>query len=413
MLRVLFGPLAVFLCCASTAFGATPFLEITVAAGKYERTNVPVRVPLAADRIGSVTITGPDGKSIPVQWTRPSLIAGTASELHFILRHLAAGESAQLKATLTPESAPNSNGFAWHDQPGKHATLRFGKRPIISYHYERLDESTPASRVRTYKPFHHVYSPLGDRIVTNGLNEDPKVHSPHHRGIFYGFNRISYGNGQTADTWHCINGAYQQHERFLSAEEGPVLGRHRVAISWHGKDKAFAEEERELTVYNVPGGHLIEFASRMRSPAGRVRIDGDPQHAGFQFRAHNDVDALTTKETIYIRPDGVGKPGATRNWDPKTRQGPVNMPWNAMSFVLGGKRYTVAYLDHPKNPKEARFSERDYGRFGSYFEYNLDESQPLTVNYRLWLQEGLMTPEQVPALSNSFVEPVKVTVQAR
>jgi hypothetical protein len=286
----------------------------------------------------------------------------------------------------------------------------FDERPIMTYHYERLDESTPASRVRTYKVFHHLYSPKGDRIVTGGLNDDPKVHSPHHRGIFYGFNRITYGNGKTADTWHCIDGAFQQHERFLASEQGSVLGRHRVDISWHGKDAAFAEEERELTVYNVPGGHLIEFASRLRSASGRVRIDGDPQHAGFQFRAHNDVDAYTTNQTIFIRPDGTGEPAETRNWDPQTRQGPVNLAWNAMSFVLGGKRYTVAYLDHPGNPKEARFSEREYGRFGSYFEYTVEKDKPLTVNYRLWLQEGLMQPQDVAALSNNFLEPVEVTV---
>jgi hypothetical protein len=166
-------------------------------------------------------------------------------------------------------------------------------------------------------------------------------------------------------------------------------------------------------VYNVPGGRLIEFASRLRSLAGPVRLDGDPQHAGFQFRAHNDVDAKTNKQTIFIRPDGVGKPGETRNWDPKTRQGPVNLAWNAMSFVLGGKRYTVAYLDHPKNPKEARFSEREYGRFGSYFEYAIDEGKPLTINYRLWLQEGQMEPKDVAALSNNFIVPPMVTAQVR
>ena len=83
-----------------------------------------------------------------------------------------------------------------------------------------------------------------------------------------------------------------------------------------------------------------------------------------------------------------------------------------MSFVLG-KRYTVAYLDHPKNPKEARYSEREFGRFGSYFEYTIDEGKPLTVSYRLWLQEGLMKLEEVAALSRNFVEPVKVTVNGR
>ena len=86
------------------------------------------------------------------------------------------------------------------------------------------------------------------------------------------------------------------------------------------------------------------------------------------------------------------------------------MPWNAMSFVLGDRRYTVAYLDRPENPKEARFSEREYGRLGSYFEYTIEKDRPLTVNYRLWLQEGLMKPEEVAALSANFVEPVKVTM---
>jgi hypothetical protein len=415
MIRLPFGCIAVYLAIAARTFAVSESFDITVAAGRHDRNIVPVRVQMprgqiGKDRIASVTLGGPDGKSIPAQWTGPGLTSSAAGELHFVLPHLAAGESVRLKATLSTQPPSSAGGFTWHDHPGHHTDLMFGERPIVTYHYERLDESTPASRVRTYKVFHHVFSPKGDRIVTGGLNEDPKVHSPHHRGIFYGFNRITYGDGKTADTWHCIDGAFQQHERFLASEEGSVLGRHRVVISWHGKDAAFAEEERELTVYNVPGGHLIEFASRLRSPSGRVRIDGDPQHAGFQFRAHNDVDAYTTNETIYVRPDGIGKPGETRNWDPQTRQGPVNMPWNAMSFVLGGKRYTVAYLDHPGNPKEARFSEREYGRFGSYFEYTIEKDKPLTVNYRLWFQEGLMQPEEVAALSNNFIEPVKVTV---
>ncbi len=416
MNRLSFGCMAVYFAAAAWAFGDSSSFDFTVAAGRDERNNVPVRIPITRAQLGdegisSVILTHADGRGLtPAQLTGPSLTSN-AAELHFILPHLAAGESIRFKATLSSRSSSTYKEiFTWHDHPGHHTDLMFGERPIMRYHYERLDESTPAGRVRTYKVFHHVFSPKGDRILTGGLNEDPKVHSPHHRGIFYGFNRITYGNGKTADTWHCIDGAFQLHERFLASEEGPVLGRHRVAISWHGQDAAFAEEEREVTVYNVPGGHLIEFASRLRSSSSPVRFDGDPQHAGFQFRAHNDVDAYTTNQTIFVRPDGIGKPGETRNWDPQTRQGPVNLPWNAMSFVLGAKRYTVAYLDHPGNPKEARFSEREYGRFGSYFEYTIEKDKPLTVNYRLWLQEGLMPPEEVAALSNNFLEPVKVTV---
>ncbi len=117
----------------------------------------------------------------------------------------------------------------------------------------------------------------------------------------------------------------------------------------------------------------------------------------------------TAKQTTYVRPDGVGKPGETRNWDPKTGKGPINLAWNAMSFVRDGQRYSVAYLDRPGNPKEARFSERDYGRFGSYFVFDVTRDKPLSVSYRLWEQKGLMTPEQVAEKDADFVEPVKVT----
>ena len=81
-------------------------------------------------------------------------------------------------------------------------------------------------------------------------------------------------------------------------------------------------------------------------------------------------------------------------------------------FVLDGQRYTVVYLDHPKNPKEARFSERDYGRFGSYFVADATEKRPVDVDYRLWLQDGPMTVEEVGAKSADFVTPPEVSVRA-
>jgi hypothetical protein len=80
-------------------------------------------------------------------------------------------------------------------------------------------------------------------------------------------------------------------------------------------------------------------------------------------------------------------------------------------MVIADQRYTVAYLDRPDNPKEARFSERDYGRFGSYFEKKLEKDDKLSVRYRIWLQEGEMKGEDVARLSVDFLEPPKVTVK--
>ena len=129
----------------------------------------------------------------------------------------------------------------------------------------------------------------------------------------------------------------------------------------------------------MPGGTQIDWATVLTTKLPKVRLDGDPQHAGFHFRATQEVSKNGKENTYYLRPDGKGKAGETRNWDAKGRDAKaVNLPWNAMSFVVGGKRYTVLRINHPDNPKETRGSERDYGRFGDYFEYDLTPTKPLS-----------------------------------
>lgn len=401
---------------AVPASAAEKSYELTINAGPADRTNAPVRtlIELPADLANAKTaiLTDESGKKYPGQLTAPGLTkpsakAGTGvRQLHFILPALEKGKTLKLTATISTAAAPG-DCFAWKDTPGDNAELSYAGKPVLRHMYKALDDSTKDAREQTYKVFHHLYDPAGTQLVTKGAGGQYS----HHRGLFFGFNRITYGEGIKVDTWHCGGDAHQSHEGFLAQEAGPVLGRHLVAVDWHGKGKqVFAKEQRELTVYRVHGGHLVEFASHLVSTVGKVKLDGDPQHAGFQFRAAQEVAEKTKKETCYLRPDGKGKPGETRNW-PGMKDKTTNLPWNAMSFLVGGKRYTAAYLDHPANPKEARYSERDYGRFGSYFEYELDEGKDLWVNYRVWLQDGEMELPQVAALSADFTQPVEVTVR--
>ncbi|HAY82189.1 MAG TPA: hypothetical protein DCY79_20480 [Planctomycetaceae bacterium] len=392
--------------------GAAP-RSLTVHGGKQDQTNVVVRVPLdTATPAGTVSVTLPDGRKIPGQITGPSLLETAAKgELWFVLPELKAGAKVALQVT-DAKSPSDGSEFAWSDT-GKHAELAFANRPVMRYMYEALDKSTPERIGETYKVYHHVYDPRGKRFVTKG----PGGKFPHHRGLFFGFNRISYGDGKRADIWHCRSGESQAHNAFVATETGPVLGRHRLEILWKGQDeKPFANELREMTAYHVPGGTLIEFSSRLTTLAGPVKLDGDPQHAGFQFRASQHVPDKTAKLTYYLRPDGKGQPGKFRNWSGKSKAGDgnkehVNLPWNALSFVIDDQRYTCCYIDRPQNPKEARFSERDYGRFGSYFEYQLTEDSPLQLNYRIWLQEGEMTVDEVNRLSSAFVDAPQTTAK--
>src|SRR5262245_22012831 len=111
MNRMLFGSVAVLFCSTVSALAASAALDITVVAGQHERKNIPVRVSVPLGRIGNeqiatVTLTGPDGKAIPAQWTKPSLLSGDGGAFHFILAHLSAGASVRLQATLSTGAPP-------------------------------------------------------------------------------------------------------------------------------------------------------------------------------------------------------------------------------------------------------------------------------------------------------------------
>jgi hypothetical protein len=421
--RMLLLAVAVVAMLPGSILAAGMAIDLSVDAGQHDRANTPVRtliqVPDELAKVAAVTLTDASGNGVVAQLTAPDLLDGSAKpeagkttrQLHFILPSLAHGKSLRLTGTLSTDEPKAAGAFTWTHQPGEFAELKFADRPVMRYMCKPLDESSEAKRDESYTVYHHLYDPSGTRYVTNG----PEGEYPHHRGLFFGYAQCSYEGCPKANTWWCHGDDYLSHEGFLGEEAGPVLARHRLDVGWHGKDKKiFARETREMAVYNVPGGTLVEFATRLRSTVGPVKLDGDAQHAGFQFRAAAEVEKKTAKQTYYLRPDGPGKPGETRNPDPaKLEATPEckNLPFNAMCFVLDGKRYTAVYLDTPRNPKPSWYSEREYGRFGCYFPYELNESKDLTATYRVWLQEGEMTVAQAQALSADFADPVVVTVK--
>ena len=422
MKRMLVSLYLVFLL-GTSAFSKERAIDFTVTAREDSLHNAIAIVRLHAKLVGdaaSVSVVGDDGKEVPAQLAKPHLLARESGskgevdaddrELHVLIADLKPGQSAKFKLTVSGDSKP-TDGFAWKMIDG-HEELLLNGRPLVRYMNAPYDSKLTQAKKEianpTTKPYHHLFAPDGKTLVTNG----PEGIYPHHRGILYGFNNITY-DGKKADVWHCRNGEHTIHEKVLASEQGKLFGRHTLQIGWIGQDgKPFASEKRELTFYNLPGGTLIDFESVLTTPLDKVRLDGDPQHAGFHFRANSAMEK-NIKETFFIRPDGKGKPGEEKNWDPKSKKGPVNLPWDAMSFVLDGNRYTVVYLDHPDNPKEARQSERCYGRIGTYFGYDLAKDHPLKVRYRLWFQAGEPTVDQCNLLDKAFVNPPTTKMASR
>ena len=391
---------ALLLACAIPASAQ----KIAVTGLKTDQVNAVVVAPLPAGANATNVVNLPDGLHAPAQ------ITADGKQLVFVLPKLKAGET----VTVTPgmlnyvKAPPH---FTFGEEKNGLSELTFDGRKVLQYFHPKRD---PKDHYYTFKPFHNVYDPAkGETMLTNTSAKTAKDGQfPHHRGLFFGFNRISYGEKQTADIWHGTNDVFSEHDKSLATEAGEVFGRQRSAISWHGKaGDTFATEERDVIAYAVPGGTLIDWSTTLSTKLDKVRLDGDPQHAGFHFRANQEVSKNGKENTYYLRPDGKGKPGETRNWaapakaDTKPDARTINLPWNACSFVTGGKRYTVVRVNHPDNPKDARGSERDYGRFGDYFEYDLTPDKPLKLQYRVWAQEGEMTVEQCNALAEAFVTP--------
>jgi hypothetical protein len=416
--------------------------KLTIEAGEVSRSNLPIRVALDVPESlanGVVRVTLADGSQVDGQLLEPGLLslamppagprgasptgrrddnpaatgpadsapapAGrVARELVVVLPKLPAEATAEVTVDVSPaDEAGKPARLRWAAEPGAAALLVAGK-PLLRYEMPAYDAGDEAARVASYKPFHHVFDPATGIRLTKG----PGGQYTHHRGIFFGYNRITHGPdlGVKSDCWHCTGKARQEHRETLEQSAGPVAARQRVAIEWVGSDAGkVLDEVRELEIVPVPRGTVIDFASRLAA-ATPVALDGDPQHAGVHFRASNEVHEATKGETYYLRPDGPAEPGKFRNWpDDKTY---VNAPWHAASFVVGGQRYTVLRVARPANPGEDRFSERDYARFGSYFAHKLEPEKPLEVGYRFWVQPGEMTVEQAARIAADYASPARV-----
>ncbi len=333
-------------------------------------------------------------------------ISDRKAELWWLVPRVEAGITTRWSAFLRRRQKAEEETFSWKNTEGEYLDLLFDGRKVTRYMYA-YDTSTPQRVFETYKPLHHVFDAEGKNLLTNGPDGEheytKKIKYPHHRGIFIGWNRLEFG-GQRYDLWH-MPGVAQVHQKFLEETAGPVLARSRSLINWNDKGgEAIIAEQRQVTVFrqSEPMVLLLDFQSELKAVGGDVFLNGDPEHAGMQYRAHNDVatGGKDVKATYLFHKDGI---------DPKKD---ADLPWAAMSYGLNGRRYSVLHMNHPDNPKQTFYSAyRDYGRFGAFFKKKIGAGETLMLRYRLWIVDGEMPERQVLADKYSaFIEGPKVEI---
>src|SRR5687767_9108728 len=126
---------------------------------------------------------------------------------------------------------------------------------------------------------------------------------------------------------------------------------------WPAPDeKIVVRETQTITATKPADGKLqLDVAFKLEAPSGPVKLEGDLQHAGFHFRAAQEVHKRQ-KETNYLVQEGATK----------VKDALEKCNWVVCQFNLGEKRYAVAHFNEPKNAQPVQYSTRAYGRFGAF-----------------------------------------------
>jgi hypothetical protein len=287
-----------------------------------------------------------------------------------------------LSALLITVSGARSEDRGCVDVKGSHLDMLHDGKPLVRYMYAH-DTSTPECQHETYKVYCHVLDAAGTGVLTKG----PGGKFTHHRGIFLGWSRLGF-EGKRYDLWHMKNKATQRHKAFVSRETQGERTIVSARIDWVTDGEAVAiEETRTFTLHhNDKDAHLLlDVQCELRAPNGDVDLNGDPEHAGFQYRPHNDVAGNKSPKYTFHK-EGI-KPQKDRD-----------LPWVAETYRLRDADYTVQHMSHPDNPGDAVYSAyRDYGRFGEFFKAAIANGETLTLNYRIRITQGEAPPRELLA----------------
>ncbi len=370
--------------------------EIKLNAGNIDRPESPMYTDVLLPAVTpNLPVCLSDGKSkIPGQLEN---IGGGFARVWWMQPAMKAGETQNWTIFIGRSCADTR--YQWTDDENGTTKLMYKDTPVMEYIYKAFDPQNPDAN---QKPYHQVYSPDGSQLITKG---EGGLY-PHHRGIFFGYRNVSIGDS-LYNLWASLDGDYTEHQSFISYSVGPVFGGHSVSIDWITRNnETIMTEVRTVRAFKTQdGSNLIDFESSLESLDGLVKLGGDRQHAGVQFRAAQYV-ADHKQDTRYLRPQGWDQLPADQEINDEAH---VDLPWNALQYSVDTQAYTVVYMSAPSNPGPADFSERKYGRFGEYIPFNLVPQDPLKLNYRFWILDGFNKPrETINKMYKTIGEPITI-----
>lgn len=268
--------------------------------------------------------------------------------------------------------------FAYEDD-GTTLWITEGGERVLGYNHGTIEpENADAEFRERYRRSSYIHPLFG--LDGDVLTEDFPDDHPHHRGVFWSWPGVHYGD-QPVDVWH-VEGVRQLFEEWVEREvrEESVVVHVRNGWQLTGEEEPFVREEVRFTVHPADEiGRAIDFELTFTNVSEEeVTLGGE--YGGFNVRPDSS------------RPDEqlAGAPGLLED------SNNADTPWAdyASRIEAEGPYSGTAIFQHPDNPDYPHegWTLRHYGFLGQAWPqedpYLLEPGEDVTLKYRLYIHRG-------------------------
>ncbi len=277
--------------------------------------------------------------------------------------------------------------------------LREGNTRILQYNYrtiepgELLNKVTAANRIyaRARSDYiHPVYGPQGEE-----LTYDWPIDHPHHRGIYWAWPEVTYG--QDMGDLHALQKVFARPTGKIQLNSGQKFAEIRAENEWRWEDRdPIVRENVVIRAYRAtPEGRAIDLQFEFVGLKDGVTIArrGTDKYGGLNVRMATPV---------------------SQNIRAFTNEAGANpcRAWSDLSGTFPGASAPsgLTVLQHPENPcypgEWVQFPELSWCQPtfpAAKTRFPLSREKPLVLRYRLWVHPGgAVSDKTATALWNAF-----------
>jgi hypothetical protein len=370
--------------------------QIKVHAGNHDREYCPAAFQLDKDHallqgaaLNSFVMKDEQGGVTAIQARE----AGDYYHFHFVVEHLAKGESRTYKIESGAAGQQTAaSGVQFIHEASQKIDVWVGGSYFTSYVYD-------SSFAKPY--LGPMIGPYGESYTR--LDFETKEHK-HHRSLW-----LAIGDVNGIDMWNEPAERYgrQLHQTFAEVTDGPVCGvitAHNVWTSF--TEKPQIDEVRTITLYNTPaGGRIIDLDVMFTASYGQVEFGATKEAGPLGIRVAESMN-VNNGGTIV---NSYGSVNESECWGKRAE-------WCDYFGEAGGHTLGIAAFDHPDNEQFPTYWHIRNGGLlaANNFYFNggklIKPKETVRYQYRVYFHEGDTEAGRVANKYQDYLHPPQVEI---